>query len=387
MIHAFLNVLHKEWLDAFRDRRSIGVSLAFAVFGPAFLYLMLNNLAVEAASEDDLKVAVVGAANAPTLVTHLEQNGMDLVNAIDAQAARAMLGTDASVMLSIPTDYAARYLRRDRVNLSIYGNFKDPIAQAQAQSLQRQIEGFGQNVTRSRLIAEGVSPVRIQTLTAQTFDLSTAGGKSANITNALIYVFLIAGFVSGAFMTADSVAGERERHSLEPLLAQPLSPMALTLGKWVACSAVSVVVSTVTIVVGGILLNRVALADLGLRLHLDPQSIALGAITLAPLALFAVALQMMMASRAKTYREAGIYGQLTMFLPVAVAGSLMIGNVEFGGLTTSMPLTGQTLLLRDIFLEGTASLITIASVSISTLVAAAIMLTLTSRWFSDESRL
>ncbi len=387
MIHSLLNVLHKEALDALRDRRSITVSLTFAIFGPFFLYLMLDSMAREAADDSDLRVAVVGAEHAPGLINYLSERNVEPVAAADTDAAHAMLNDDLALMLHIPADYSSRYMQRDTVALGIYGNFKNPKVQAQAQSLKRQIDRFSQDISRSRLIASGISPLQVRALSTQTYDLSRAGGQSAQITNALIYVFLIAGFVSGAFMTADSVAGERERHSLEPLLAQPVSPLALTLGKWLACGAVSVVVSTATILVGGLLLNRAPLAELGLRLNLDPQGMLLGALALAPLALFAVALQMMLASRAKTYREAGIYGQFTIFLPVAVAGALMLGKVEFGGAASSLPLTGHTLLLRDIFLEGGASLATIGIVSVTTLAAAAIMLIVTSRWLGDESRL
>jgi len=114
---------------------------------------------------------------------------------------------------------------------------------------------------------------------------------------------------------------------------------------------------------------------------------ALAALALVPLALFAVALQMLLAARAKTYREAGISGQFTVFLPVVVAGAIMIGNVDYSGPAQLLPMTGHTLLLQDIFLDGTASMFTLLAVSISSLLAAWGMLMIAARWIGDEAKL
>lgn len=387
MFATLSNVLHKETLDVIRDRRSIGISLSFAIFGPVFLALMLNNMAESATNSDDLNVVVTGGEYAPGLTQHLQERGVSFVDAPDNAAAQALLDDEHHVMLNIPPDFAQKFTRRDLVDLAITGDFKSDAAQQDAQELQTKIEDYNRDVTQGRLIAAGVAPHRVRAVRAQTYDLSRAGGRSAVISDALIYVFLIAGFVAGAFMTADAVAGERERHSLEPLLAQPVSPMTLIIGKWLACGGISVIVSTLTVIVGGILLARTPLADLGLRLSIGPKPMLLAALSLAPLALFAVALQMLLAARAKTYREAGISGQFTMFLPVVVAGAIMIGNVDYTGPARHLPLTGHTLLLQDIFLDGTASKIALVTVTISTLLAAWGMLMVAARWLGDEAKL
>ncbi len=387
MFATLTNVLHKETLDVMRDRRSIGISLSFAIFGPVFLALMLNNMAKAANDTDDLNVVVVGGDHAPGLTRHLEERGVAFVDADDSASANDMLDDTQRVVLNVPQDYAHKFSSQNVVDLAITGDFKSDAAQQDALELQMKIEQYNLGVTNGRLIAAGVAPHRVRAVRTGTYDLSRAGGRSAVISDTLIYVLLIAGFVAGAFMTADAVAGERERHSLEPLLAQPVSPMTLIVGKWLACGGISVVVSTLTVIVAGVLLARTPLADLGLRLSIGAKPMLLAAVALAPLALFAVALQMLLAARAKTYREAGISGQFTMFLPVVVAGAIMIGNVDYSGPAQHLPLTGHTLLLQDIFLDGTASKVALISVSISTLLAAWGMLMIAARWLGDEEKL
>ena len=56
---------------------------------------------------------------------------------------------------------------------------------------------------------------------------------------------------------ADSFAGERERHTLETLLASRLSDRAILFGKIAACMAYGWVISIACIVVGGITVNVV----------------------------------------------------------------------------------------------------------------------------------
>lgn len=387
MIHALLNVLHKEIIDATRDRRSIGISLMFAIFGPVFLYLMLDGLASEATESRNVQAAIVGAEHAPTLVRHLEQRGVTLDRVPSVEAAAGVLADDLRVWLHVPDSYAEDYAQRKPIHLRLTGDFKDSGASSDARRLQQLIDDFGQSVVQARLVAAGASPVRVRPFDVRTYDLSRAGGRSAAITNTLIYVFLIAAFVAGAFMAADAVAGERERHSLEPLLSQPVSPTALIAGKWIACGLISMAVSTLTVVIGSLLLARAPLAELGLRLTLTPKAMVLASLVLVPLALFAVALQVMLAARAKTYREAGISGQLTVFLPVAVAGTLMLGRDDFSGAAVHAPLTGQTLLLRDIFLDGGAGMVPMITVSLTTLAATAAMIAVGARWFGDETKL
>ncbi|MEM6640730.1 MAG: ABC transporter permease subunit [Pseudomonadota bacterium] len=387
MFLTLVNIAHKELIDALRDRRSVAISLTFAIFGPAFLYLMLDGLAKDTAQSGEVQLAVVGAEAAPALIDHLEQNGVQLHAAETVSLARALLSDKVRTILEVPSFYADHYAERQPIALRLTGDFKDSGASGDVARVRKIVEAYGSLVANGRLIAAGIAPPRVNPFRVQTYDLSRAGGRSAAITNSLIYMFLIAAFVTGAFMTADAVAGERERHSLEALLVQPASPLSLIIGKWLACGAISVVVSIVTVVVGAALLTRAPLAELGLRLTLDTKAAVLASVVLTSLSLFAVGLQVMLAARAKTYREAGISGQLTVFLPVAVAGALLLGRDDFGVAALYAPITGHALLLRDTFLDGAVSLTQLATVTLTSTAAVGAMLVVGARWFGDHQRL
>src|SRR3546814_7841630 len=54
----------------------------------------------------------------------------------------------------------------------------------------------------------------------------------------LPYLLILSAFIGGAYLVIDTTAGERERQSLEPLLATPASRGAIVSGKIVAASLV-----------------------------------------------------------------------------------------------------------------------------------------------------
>ncbi|MEM7081493.1 MAG: ABC transporter permease subunit [Pseudomonadota bacterium] len=383
-MNAFLNVVSKEWRDASRDRRSVMASLLFAAFGPLMIYLLLGSLADEMDESGDLQVAIIGAEQAPALLTRLTEQGV----VFEQFASRAEAAdSSAEVLVKIPDDYRDRYLSNTPIDIAVTADFKDGKAEAGARRVTTLINGFGQTVAYSRMVAAGVLPGSLNVVRAQSYDSSLAGGRAAAISDTLIYMLLLSGFISGAFMAADSVAGERERHSLESLLAQPVSPLSIVGGKWLTAGGISVFVSIATAVISGVLLAKAPLDVLGLRLFIDPASIALGALILVPLALLAVAIQMFVAARARTYREAGTYAQFTMFIPIAVAGSVMIGSVDYGAVGEWLPLTSQTIALKDVLLEGGSSARALLGGSLTTLLAAWALVWLTSKRLSDERAL
>ena len=59
----------------------------------------------------------------------------------------------------------------------------------------------------------------------------------------LPYLLILTSFLGGAYLVIDATAGERERQSLEPLLATPATRGAIVSGKIAAACAMGVVVA------------------------------------------------------------------------------------------------------------------------------------------------
>jgi sodium transport system permease protein len=102
----------------------------------------------------------------------------------------------------------------------------------------------------------------------------------------------------------DTTAGERERGSLEPLLANPISPAALVLGKWGAVATVGMliaVLSVLSFLPAQWLIRSETLRSLFL---FGAQEAAAFLAVLVPLAAALSAALMAVAIRCKSFKEA-----------------------------------------------------------------------------------
>jgi sodium transport system permease protein len=102
----------------------------------------------------------------------------------------------------------------------------------------------------------------------------------------------------------DTTAGERERGSLEPLLTNPASPLALVLGKWAAVVAVAMLIALLSVL--SFLPARLLIHSETLRslFVFGPAEALRFLMLLAPLAAGLSALMMAVAIRCKSFKEA-----------------------------------------------------------------------------------
>ena len=117
-------------------------------------------------------------------------------------------------------------------------------------------------------------------------------------------------------MAIDTTAGERERRSLEPLLVNPVSRSALTVGKWLATCVFGLVAALLTLALSLLMMRFVPLEQLGMQLSLGGRQVVLMALAVAPMALLASALQMFVATFARSFKEAQTYVSLLLIVPM-----------------------------------------------------------------------
>ena len=132
--------------------------------------------------------------------------------------------------------------------------------------------------------------------------------------------------VSG--VVADSFAGERERHTLETLLASRLSDRAILLGKVGAAMAYGWGLTILSVFLGLITVN-VAFGKGNLLLY--PLNIALGILLLTLLiAVFAAALGVLVSLRSSTVRQAqqGFNVAMLVFLIPVLAFPMLPDDVQ-----------------------------------------------------------
>jgi ABC-2 type transport system permease protein/sodium transport system permease protein len=202
---------------------------------------------------------------------------------------------------------------------------------------------------------------------------------------AIVPFILILMTVTGAVYPAiDLTAGERERGTLEVLMAAPIPRMGVLLAKYVAVltvalltAAANLLTMTITIMAGGF-------GNL-----LDDAGISVGTIAaiFALLLLFAgffSAVLLAVTSTARSFKEAQAYLIPLMLVALAPGVLSLMPDVELAGLLMVTPLANIVLLGRDL-LKLEASPSATAVVVTSTLLYAGAAIGLAARVFGAES--
>jgi sodium transport system permease protein len=178
---------------------------------------------------------------------------------------------------------------------------------------------------------------------------------------AMMSIFtMVSAFVGGMNVAMDSIAGERERRSLVPLLLHPVSRLDLLLGKWLAVAAFSA---------AGLSLNVLGFA---LLLHRAPRPAL--AVCLIPLALLAAALEVWVSTLCRAVKEAHTYLSMLVFLPMGLGMFMVFSPVAGQGWWRFVPVAGQQLQMEAGMRGGEMDLLRILLLGFGTLVLAGVTL-------------
>jgi sodium transport system permease protein len=183
-------------------------------------------------------------------------------------------------------------------------------------------------------------------------------GQSQSVLIAMMSVFtLVSAFVGGMNVAMDSIAGERERRSLLPLLMHPVTRLNVLLGKWLAVVAFSAASLLLNVLGFALLLGR-----------LPPWRIAL---CLLPLSLLAAALEIWVSTVCRGIKEAHTYLSMLVFLPMGLGMFMVFSPVASQPWWNFLPVAGQQLQLEAGMRNGELDLLQVVFLALATAVLAA----------------
>lgn len=323
MMRLIAAVFGKELKDNFRDRRSLGTALVFPILGPVMFLVMMTAMAGWMNEDKPLKIAVVGQDRAPHLMQFLERYGADLSQAPDDYEQKIQDG-DLDVAIVVPKEFAEDFTAGKRATVQLVVDNSRQSATGVVHKTHRLLELYTRQLGTFRMLARGVSPEIAAPIDVDEVDLATPAKTAANLLNMIPMFVVMAAFLGGMHLAIDTTAGERERASLEPLLLNPVTRWALAGGKWLSTLVASWI--AVAVAMGGfvIAVHRAPLQDLGVKASLAwPEAIAIVAAVL-PVTLFAAGLMMVIATFARSFKEAQTYMTALNFAPMIPGMALMM---------------------------------------------------------------
>jgi sodium transport system permease protein len=298
-------VLRKELLDALRDRRTLlTIVLSSVALGPLVLVLLSTLVAGIEQRAESREIVVAGIEHAPTLRNYIERQTYRIQAAPEQFEQQLLSKRLGEPVLVIAEGFEAGLARGQAPRVELVLSSANPRAQAGASRVARLLQGFAQEQALLRLAWRGAAPASLQAIEVEERDLASPAARAAQWATLVPFFMLMAVLYGALHAALDTMAGERERGSLEPLLLNPVSPMSLVLGKWAAVATVAMLIallSCASFLPGQWLLRSESLAAM-FRFGVGEGAMFL--VLLLPLAGALSALLMAIAIRCRSVKEA-----------------------------------------------------------------------------------
>lgn len=354
-------VFLKELKDALRDRRTLmAVFLSSVLMGPLMLAALSTLLGKYEQRAEAREIVVIGLEDAPTLRNFLARQTYVVKRAPADWESRLKESKLGDPVVIVPADFEDELAHGQAPRIELVYSSANAAAQGSVGRIAQLLQGFDQEQAALRLMARGVAPGVMRVTRLDEHDVADNAARAAQMTG-IVPLFVLMSILYGALNAAlDTTAGERERGSLEPLLATPASRGALVVGKWGAVFALSVLISVLaclSFLPAQVLIRSESLSAL-FRFGWVEAAWFIG--LLAPLGAALSALMMAVAIRCRTIKEAQA-NNVVLTLAFSMTPMLSLFTQE-GESTWNLwvPSIAQTTLMNRVLKNAPISLLDVA---------------------------
>ncbi len=294
----------KEIVDLLRDRRTMIVTVITAMAaGPVLMLLVINLIAGQANKARDLRLPIIGATHAPALVAFLQRQQVAILEP-PADFESKIKSGDLDIVLEIDAAFAARVAKGEPgvVHL-IYDRSRDR-ALPTIYELEKLLRAYNREWGSGRLLLRGIGETVANPIAIEVRDLSTPQSSGALVLFLIAYYGLFAAVMGGMAAAVDTIAGERERSSLEPLLTTSVRPLELAAGKLASVIVLNACTVTLTLTGFYLILGFAPLPAVGIPFLFGLSELMKFLLVLAPLILLMPSVFLYLGARARSYKEA-----------------------------------------------------------------------------------
>ena len=381
---AFLTVFLKEMRDGLRDRRTALMVLVAAILtGPVTLVLVVHFVSGLEEKASILQVRIHGAEHAPAFVNFLERNDVKIDTAPDDYEERVRSGKLDAVIV-VPEDFQERWLSGDGARMEVvYDDSRTDSGPATRQA-ERLLQAFNRETGMLRMIARGVSPDLASPVKVERVNTATPRQKGAFLLFLIPMFALLSPLLGGMTLAIDSTAGERERGSLEPLLGNPVPLPQVVIGKWLAAWTFATMVACLTLAGFATAATLYAEKKLAAVMAFGAPELLGFVAMVVPFAAMTSALQMLICTYGRSYREAQTYvsylATAVSFVPVVV----LFTGLKDERWQLAVPVLGQQAVLSRIVRGDAFGLLDWAIPSAAALAIAVACVALVARLLGEE---
>lgn len=342
-------VARRHVRELVRERRTVLGLVLVPLIGVIVTAIAREEIAIEVAPNGILdrgtivhRVGVSDLEGARRLAAFLERSHFTLVHLEDPR--RALAADDVPVALEVPPDLDRALARGERREVRILTARRTLPSQVAQAALAAALERYDRRIVARRLERAGLPASATRPLVVSNEEIAGERERAGSFLADLLPFMIVAQVFSLMVGIAiDATAGEKERRTIEALLATPLRRREILAAKCLVVAATGILAGSLTLT-ATMISFRATVGSLG---GVPASAVALAVAGLIALALSGAALQITLGVLARSVQQAGVFvgpSVVLVFLPIALfmgQGGAAVGVALYG-----LPLVGPVLLVR-----------------------------------------
>lgn len=386
-------VFWKELREVLRDRRV----LFSTVVSPLLLTPMLLwgigamvRQREESARKVVIPIAVIAPRGGEEFVTALEKSGFVVQRVTERKRAEVMLrNRQVKAVVLLDEQFDERLHNESTAKVVVLydplnDSSRDAVQRLKALSDHLSAEWVQRRLARRFIGREFTQPLAVVTQAIQTEN------PTGNLILSIIlpYVIVLSAFFGAVSPAFDLIAGEKERGTIETLLATPASRRQIVWGKFLTVVVVCMVAAIFAML--GMLLafatpagSRIFSEQVG-KFSLSLPAFGVLLITLVPLTVFYSAVLTIISTFARNQKEAQTYLIPLSTLIVLPAVASMFARTESGLWYAAVPVLNSAIIIKQVLTGIVEPSFVALSLLVSCLMAAA-TLQIATRLFEQET--
>jgi sodium transport system permease protein len=348
-------VYRKEMTDTLRDRRTL-VSMIVVpllvipglMFGLTEVGLRMVNKAVT----ERATVMILGENNAPTLAAQLRANPLLEVLPAHADFAQRIADKQLRAAIELPPGFEAALATEAAAHPTVRISYHEgELRSEQAlRKIEATLESYKNVLVAQRLAARDLTVEVLQPFAQSPTNVAPAERVSGAALGGFIpYIIIILTLTGAMYPAIDVTAGEKERGTIETILASPVSRGALAGGKFLTVLTTSLATALLSLLSLSVSARFTSGGGLGpLSLKLSPQGVVAMLVIMVPVAVLFSGVLLAIALTAKSYKEAQSYVTPLMIVVILPAVAAMLPGVELDTRLALIPILNVSLVSKEL---------------------------------------
>ena len=353
-------VWRKELLDILRDRRTIMAMIVVPLLMYPILIIVVSQLGisqVEKLRASKARITLFPAAAAPGLVDAFSSDTtFVMVSTSNPEADLADRRIDA--IIQIPGDFEQKIATMDSIRITVRVDLSRDRGDRMRDRIRNFLFDYRREMVLGRLVERDLPPTFVKPFLVHTDNVASERKMGGSVIGRILPFFLVVMMMTGALYPAiDVTAGERERGTLETLLVVPASRFNIVMGKFLTVFLASIVTTVVNIasiaftvffLIGNV--NMGGDFASGFASLLDFKAFFFIFLVMIPMAILFSGMAMLVASFARSFKEAQNYLSPLMIVCMAPAYLSFLPGVEINHIWAIVPIANVVLLSRELLL-------------------------------------